>query len=50
MSRTKGAFQMKQKTFSMVFEGLSFGEKYKIDEKQHTQALKSFTGNFCDTV
>ena len=27
ISRTKRAFQMKQKTFFTVFEGLSFGEK-----------------------
>ena len=27
--RTKRAFQMKQKAFFVVFEGLSFGEKMK---------------------
>ena len=32
---------MKQKTFFIVFEGLSFGEKEKFDKKQHTQALKN---------
>ena len=30
ISRTKKAFQMKQKAFFIVFEGLSFGEKIKI--------------------
>ena len=28
--RRKRAFQMKQKTFFTMFEGLSFGEKIKI--------------------
>ena len=28
--RTERAFSMKLKTFSIVFEGLSFGEKIKI--------------------
>ena len=30
---------MKQKTFFIVFEGLSFGEKIKFDKKLRTQAL-----------
>ena len=30
ISRTKRAFQMKQKTFFVVFRGLPFGEKIKI--------------------
>ena len=30
---------MKQKTFFIVFLGLSFGKKKKIDKKQRTQAL-----------
>ena len=38
--RTKRDFQKKQKTFFIVFEGQSFGEKKKkkIDKKQQTQA------------
>ena len=34
----KGTFQMKYKTFCIALEGLSFGEKYKFDEQQQTQA------------
>ena len=30
---------MKQKTFFIVFLGLSFGKKKKFDKKQRTQAL-----------
>ena len=33
ISRMKRAFQKKQKTFFIVFEGLSFSEKYKFDKK-----------------
>ena len=33
ISRAKRAFQMKWKTFFIVFEGLSFGEKYNFDNK-----------------
>ena len=41
ISRTKRAFQMKSKTSSIGFEGLSFGfgEKLKFHKKQPTQAL-----------
>ena len=41
ISRMKRAFQKKQKTFFIVFEGLSFSEKYKFDKKLRTQALSS---------
>ena len=37
---------MKQKTFFIVFEGLPFGEKYKIYRKQQTQALTTFKHAF----
>ena len=30
---------MKEKTFFIVFEGLSFGEKLKFDKNYQTQAL-----------
>ena len=33
ISRMKRAFSMKQKTFFIVFQGLSFGEKQKFDKK-----------------
>ena len=33
ISKTKRAFYIKQKTFFIVFEVLSFGEKEKIDKK-----------------
>ena len=32
---------MTYKTFFIVFEGLSFDEKYKFDKKQRTQALNN---------
>ena len=33
ISKTKRAFYIKQKTFFIVFEVLSFGEKEKFDKK-----------------
>ena len=33
---------MKQKTFFIVFEGLSFGEKNKFDKKYWTLALNKY--------
>ena len=36
----KKSFLVETKTFFKVFEGLSFGEKYKFDKKQQTQALR----------
>ena len=33
ISRTERAFYIKQKTFSVVFEGLSFGEKQTFDKE-----------------
>ena len=33
ISRTERAFSIKWKTFFIVFEGLSFGEKWKFDKK-----------------
>ena len=37
--RTKIAFLMKWKLFFLVFEGLSFGEKWKFDKKLRTQSF-----------
>ena len=40
ISRSKRAFEMKQKAILIVFEGVSFGQKI-FDKKQRTQALSS---------
>ena len=44
----KRAFQMKQKTFFIVFEGLSFSENKKLikNSRHKLQALFSFKYNF----